>query len=162
MPPTDNELLSDLRNRWIHEDYLISQRVSWLLLSQSILFAAFSVVLTAPDNTRHIKLIDILVVGLPILGFSTVICLLIGIRAAMKAQDEIRLMYNKLKDQTLAQPQSTQAQNFFLKRPQQGQLRPNIFELTPSTRVLRDGKMPAYALPVIFAFAWSVLLFSLL
>jgi len=42
--PSPMQLYKDLREKWVHEDGLINQRVTWLLTYQAFLFTAFGVI----------------------------------------------------------------------------------------------------------------------
>lgn len=71
-----------IRSKWIHEDALINHRLTWLLASQSLLFAGYSVLLkTCPATAR----IERLIWWTPLLGILTSLLLFFSITAAIIA-----------------------------------------------------------------------------
>src|SRR5215207_9741780 len=66
-----------VRDKWVHEDNLTNHRLSWLLDSQALLFAAYGVFIAAPPQSAYSSKAQILVILIPILG--AVVTLLAGI-----------------------------------------------------------------------------------
>lgn len=72
------------RRKWEHEDHLINQRLTWLLNSQSLLFAAYAIALqsvSADTPNRALKFVSVC----PFIGIATSSLILIGILAATDA-----------------------------------------------------------------------------
>lgn len=82
---------------------LINNRVTWLLTSQSILFAAFAISIKEPlgkfNNNQVI--IDTLTKLIPKLGLFITFCILTGIVGAYLAMFRINKCMHKYPDQTL-------------------------------------------------------------
>ena len=70
-----------VREKWIHEDLVISHRMSWLILSQAMLLAAFGWALSNPSAKTE-KLVTLL----PIFGIIFTIAIGVSIIAAIIAQ----------------------------------------------------------------------------
>jgi uncharacterized membrane protein YciS (DUF1049 family) len=64
-----------------HEDELINHRLTWLLTSQTILFAAYSLVISSDNAERLAKLINTIF----FVGFTVTAIILVGILAAITA-----------------------------------------------------------------------------
>ena len=73
------------RQKWEHEDHLINQRLTWLLNSQSLLFAAYALALhsttVAKVDPRIYKVLN----TLPLVGIASSALILMGIIAATEA-----------------------------------------------------------------------------
>jgi hypothetical protein len=79
----DLDTLKHLRERWWHEDHLVNQRLTWLLTSQTLLFAALAwLIPLREDDDLWIWMI---IVG----GILTSGIVLMGIGAAKNAQDNL-------------------------------------------------------------------------
>jgi hypothetical protein len=79
----DLDTLKHLRERWWHEDHLVNQRLTWLLTSQTLLFAALAwLIPLREDDDLWIWMI---IVG----GVLTSSIVLTGIEAAKRAQDDL-------------------------------------------------------------------------
>lgn len=92
------------RERWVHEDALVNQRMTWLLHSQGLLFAAYGLVAKsvfdgklatasgAPATPGAAELAEPLrrVFSLiPVLGIGTCIAIALGVFAAWSAQERV-------------------------------------------------------------------------
>jgi hypothetical protein len=76
----------DLREKWVHEDDLLNHRVTWLLLSQTLLFAAYGVCLAAPTDPKFPQEIERLVAVIPLLGIALAVAVSAAIAGAYFAQ----------------------------------------------------------------------------
>ncbi|MFM8309133.1 MAG: hypothetical protein ACKN87_19370, partial [Microcystis aeruginosa] len=90
MYPTEHEKYLAAREKWVHEDNLINYRLSWLLLSQTILFATYAVLLAAPNTVPQFERINKLLVILPWIGVVNLIIAYISILAALSAQYKLK------------------------------------------------------------------------
>ncbi len=78
----------DLREKWVHEDNLVNHRLTWLLVSQTLMFAGYGVLLDSlgrcpsPSQASHIRR---LLTYLPFFGIATSLLILGGIVAAVWA-----------------------------------------------------------------------------
>ncbi|MDR4503834.1 MAG: hypothetical protein MRK01_03455 [Candidatus Scalindua sp.] len=78
------------RSRWWHEDSLVHNRLTWLLQSQIILFAAYGWFARVARPTPKLSaLLDLL----PILGISVCIVIVVSVNAAWKAQKVLSQEY---------------------------------------------------------------------
>jgi hypothetical protein len=77
------------RERWVHEDELINQRLSWLLASQTLLFAAYGLALQVganPSNTSEVSKKTTEVLSLiPYIGFYSSVSIMVSVLAAVIA-----------------------------------------------------------------------------
>lgn len=77
------------RKKWVHEDNLINQRLNWLLMTQTILFAAYGLLLGATDKGIKAddiaKKIDSAVNIIPWIGISVSSLIFLGIVGAVGA-----------------------------------------------------------------------------
>jgi hypothetical protein len=76
-----------LREQWTHEDNLVHARVTWLILSNGLLFTAYGMQFT----TR----VSWLVLGFPFFGIAVATLIGIGIHAAMAASAEVRRQFEQ-------------------------------------------------------------------
>lgn len=80
-----------------HEDDLINQRLTWLIASQSLLFAGYAVLLTAErekvEASKH--LLDALAKWLPLLGVGLAALAFIGVLAAVVASTILKVRYKR-------------------------------------------------------------------
>ncbi|MEM1222516.1 MAG: hypothetical protein AAGH40_07105 [Verrucomicrobiota bacterium] len=72
------------RDKWVHEDQLINHRLTWLIASQSLLFAGYGL-LVQKEPTKRTPEISELLVCFPWLGTLTSAAILLGILGAMSA-----------------------------------------------------------------------------
>jgi hypothetical protein len=70
------------RQKWEHEDNLINQRLTWLLNSQSLFFAAYAIALQAVSSPNPDPRVYKFLTYLPYIGISTCILILFGVFAA--------------------------------------------------------------------------------
>lgn len=71
-----------LREKWVHEDEVINHRLTWLLVSQTILFAGYGALLRMPEKAMHAEKINDLIVAVPRFGIVTSVLILVSILAA--------------------------------------------------------------------------------
>ena len=138
-------------SRWWQEDSLVNNRLTWLLQSQVILFAAFGLLAKDQSNSGSViasisaatsasgasggsaaiakPLSVALVLALPYLGVLVCFIIAIGVRAAWLAQEHLQ------KDARLLG-----------------------IQLGVSTVTTRGGRAPGYLLPLAFSAAWGWLL----
>ena len=76
-----------LREQWTHEDNLVHARMTWLILSNGLLFTAYG----AQFTTR----ISWLVLGFPFFGLTVAALIGIAIFAAMSASEEIQRQFER-------------------------------------------------------------------
>ena len=74
-----------LREQWTHEDNLVHARMTWLILSNGLLFTAYG----AQFTTR----ISWLSLGFPLFGMVVAALIGIGIYTAMSASEEIKRQF---------------------------------------------------------------------
>lgn len=82
------------REKWVHEDDLINHRLNWLLMTQTILFAAYGLLLdNQPDTTANDNLgrnVDALIKVLPYLGIAVSGLIFLGVLGAVGAMYALR------------------------------------------------------------------------
>ncbi len=91
IPPV--ELYHTVRGQIEHEDNLVSQRLSWLLASQSFLFTAYAITLNGPvqlHSTAFEKKEALLMLLLPTVGIVSAILIWLSILAGMAAMRKLR------------------------------------------------------------------------
>lgn len=131
-PPSEYEKYRILREKWTHEDNLINHRLSWLLFSQSILFAAYAVLLTAAKDIPQSDRIDRLIGLFPFIGGFTIALISATILAALLAQQELGTQILK-------------------------QELPNVeWPISSSTIIATLRNFAAGGLPLVFMIAWIV------
>jgi hypothetical protein len=74
-----------LREQWTHEDTLVNHRVSWLIVSEGLLFTAY--------GAQHAPTLSWLVLGFPFFGVLVALLIGIGIFTAMLATEEIKRQF---------------------------------------------------------------------
>jgi hypothetical protein len=73
-----------IREKWVHEDNVINHRLSWLILSQAMLLAAYGWSITSPEvKTQKLLLI------LPIFGLIFTLTIGASVFAAVIAQNHL-------------------------------------------------------------------------
>lgn len=123
-----------IREKWTHEDHLINYRISWLLVSQALFFAAYGVFSNVvPDPKWNAKAAK-LIVSIPILGITISILAGISIIAAIVAQRSLSKYTFDFKG--LSTP----------------------FGINTLSSVDMMGHSPAALLPLFFLIAWIVVL----
>jgi len=114
-------------SRWWQEDALVNNRVTWLLQSQVILFAAYGLLAkSGPEKAISPDRLENLLAALPWLGFSIGLAITLGIHAAWTAQ---KVLYGLYKEQGITV---------------------GVHSVTTTA-----GRMPGRALPLIFAAGWG-------
>jgi hypothetical protein len=80
----------DLREKWTHEDDLINHRITWLLLSQTLLFTAYGIFLQTASQPDHLASVDKLIPVIPLIGFAVSIIIMWSIGAALASMRFLR------------------------------------------------------------------------
>ncbi|HMV16310.1 MAG TPA: hypothetical protein PLL39_09925 [Rhodocyclaceae bacterium] len=95
------------REKWIHEDNLLNHRLSWLGVTQGLLFAALGLIIsqtgTTPMTNANLsaghasdlkaQLLAKLINGVPLLGLVSSLLILVGTLAATVAMAKIKKRY---------------------------------------------------------------------
>lgn len=76
-----------LREQWTHEDHLVNHRVSWLILSEGLLFTAYRAEAAAASNW--------LAMAFPLFGMLVAALIGVGIYTALAASDEVRRAFDR-------------------------------------------------------------------
>lgn len=76
-----------LREQWTHEDMLVNHRVSWLILSEGLLFNAYRAQADAAGNWFTLTL--------PLFGILVAALLGAGIYAALAATQDVRRQFDE-------------------------------------------------------------------
>ena len=94
---SDPKAFSVFREKWVHEDNLINHRLNWLIMTQTILFAAYGLLLgTGAEQqieqqiSKYQNQIDRVIEALPIIGILVSFLILLGIVGAVGAMYELR------------------------------------------------------------------------
>ena len=90
MSANEHEKYLAAREKWVHEDNLLNYRLSWLLLSQTILFATYAVLLSAPSTVPQFERINKLLTIVPWIGVTNIFFAYISIFAALRAQYSLK------------------------------------------------------------------------
>ena len=130
-PCTDEEYVR-MRHQVEHEDNLVNHRVSWLVTSQALFFAAYAIGFTASTTNSILPADDLkrVLLLIALLGLCSAILTSMSIAAAVAALTKLRLIGRT----------ST--------------LRPPLASENP-TRFF--GMVPPMALPLLFIFVWALL-----
>jgi|SRR5438309_1494043 hypothetical protein len=86
-----------LRQQIEHEDNLISQRLSWLLGSQSFLFTAYAISLNGPAQIRtkpYESTVSLLIVLLPLVSILSAILIWLAVMAGVWTMAKLRRRYS--------------------------------------------------------------------
>jgi len=76
-----------LREQWTHEDMLVGQRITWLILAEGLLLNAFvSLGAKAAGWLGHV---------FPLFGIAVAAVIGVGVFTAMRATDQVRLEYER-------------------------------------------------------------------
>src|SRR5579871_2174540 len=79
------------REYWVHEDRLIDHRLSWLGVTQTLLFGALGfLLLHQSGKTVQNEQLEFLVKSLPYLGLATSFFVLVGVLGAVISMCHIR------------------------------------------------------------------------
>lgn len=76
-----------LREQWTHEDMLVGQRVTWLILSEGLLFTAYGA------HTSHT--ISWLALGFPLFGIVVAALIGVGVFTALDTAEQIRQEFDR-------------------------------------------------------------------
>lgn len=74
-----------LREQWTHEDMLVAHRITWLILSEGLLFNAY-VAMSARASAW-------LALGFPVFGIVVAALIGVGVFTALSAADQVRALY---------------------------------------------------------------------
>ncbi len=143
---TEPNLLSPLehyrlvRSQIEHEDNLVSQRLSWLLASQSFLFTAYAITLNGPSQS-HFKMFEtnstLLMNLLILVGIVSALLIWASIMAGFSAMTKLRADFQK----TLS-----------------GELPAGVPPIQTTGLTLRLGQFGPVLIPLLFIGVWLVLL----
>jgi hypothetical protein len=89
----DQETLESIRRRLEHEDNLVNQRLSWILMSQAFLLTGYAILLNAPTSLRSELLVrhhGLLLWLIPLTGLVTVWLIWLAILGALIAMKDLR------------------------------------------------------------------------
>ncbi len=116
------ELYRTVRAQIEHEDNLVSQRLSWLLASQSFLFTAFAITLNGPSQSHFRSfesLSDLLIRLLEVVGLISALLIWISILAGIGAMRRLRTtLHQELRDSLLLKLPPVQTTGFTLRAGQ--------------------------------------------
>ncbi len=89
---TDPWTYDDIRSKWVHEDNLVNQRITWLLVSQGLLFAGYGGALgiLGDDCISSNKIANLFIQNVPYLGAGLSILSMIGVVMGLLAQEVLR------------------------------------------------------------------------
>jgi hypothetical protein len=76
-----------LREQWTHEDMLVNHRVSWLILSEGLLFTAYRADLLQAGNW--------LTLAFPLFGMLVAALIGVAIHAALAASDDVKREFER-------------------------------------------------------------------
>lgn len=76
-----------LREQWTHEDMLVGQRITWLILAEGLLFNAY----TALGS----KAMGVLTLAFPFFGIVVAALIGVGVFTALRASEQVRLEYER-------------------------------------------------------------------
>lgn len=158
---------AELRERWKHEDELIHQRMSWLLGTQSVLFAAYGLALQAAQGASGRQDPGQLLGVLPLVGIAVAISTGLGVLAARAAMLQILCTANGA-----APPETNRALLFAAIRPNDQKSRTThaptetAVQQLPATTWQPDvaaktsfgGWLSSFLLHGVFIGAWILLL----
>ena len=85
-----------LRQQIEHEDNLISQRLSWLLVSQSFLFTAYAISLNGPVQMRmkpYESTVNLLILLLPLVSILSAVLIWLAVMAGVWTMAKLRRRY---------------------------------------------------------------------
>jgi hypothetical protein len=125
----------EFRERLDAENSLVAQRVSWLILSQSFLFIAYTGALVARPTHAHAGQITRLLRAFPVLGLVIVAGVYVSIWAALLSIRALRRCFDSVE-------------------PHQA----NPFDQVPGSGVRRLGNVAAHLPPIAIGATWIWLL----
>lgn len=74
-----------LREQWTHEDMLVGQRITWLILAEGLLFNAYMALGS--------KAMGVLTLAFPFFGIVVAALIGVGVFTALRASEQVRLEY---------------------------------------------------------------------
>jgi hypothetical protein len=116
-----------LREQWTHEDTVVNHRVSWLILSEGLLFTAYR----AQPGAQAEAAGNWLSLAFPFFGIGVAALIGVGIFAALSATDDIKREFHEA---GLA----------------------DLCQLAPSSHIAHRGRWASKALPFVFAAMWAL------
>jgi hypothetical protein len=134
-----NPQLQSIRQRIEHEDNLISQRLSWLVASQSFLITAFAITLNAPEkfhSERYAAVHHRLLQLLPVVSIASIVVLMLTLLGALFALRRLRDSAKALMTQ-------------------------NELPVFSSTPIRWLGMSATLGIPVLFLLFWAALMMVL-
>jgi hypothetical protein len=134
-PPSSRSVSEEFRARLEAEDVLVAQRASWLILSQSFLFIAYTGALVARPTHAHVTQITQLLHVFPLLGLVIVGAVYSSIWAALLTSRALRRGFEAL-DPERASP----------------------LDAIPGTALRRLGNLAAHVPPLAIGTTWVYLL----
>ena len=138
LPPLEHYRI--VRGQIEHEDNLVSQRLSWLLASQSFLFTAYAITLNGPVQLHfqqyetHVRLLMLL---LPLVGIISAVLIWLSILAGMSAMRKLRMD---------------------LELQLEGKLPTELPSIQTRGAALLGGQLGPIFIPLLFLTVWLVLL----
>jgi hypothetical protein len=87
-----------VRSQIEHEDNLVSQRLSWLLASQSFLFTAYAITLNGPIQLHYQgyeSQVRLLIILLPLVGITSNVLIWTSILAGMSAMKKLKHSFER-------------------------------------------------------------------
>lgn len=131
---------AEARERWVHEDELIGNRLGWLMGSQTLLFAAFGLAAAPgkPNSTTH-RLLSIL----PFLGTGISLAIGLGVVTALIAMSRIL--------------RACTGSGLFLVGGSSSNADPKVWRPDVSRTTTVCGWLAAVSLPAMFTLAWAAL-----
>lgn len=134
------ELYRIVRAQIEHEDNLVSQRLSWLLASQSFLFTAYAITLNGPLQS-HFKTFEsnaeLLVSLLTVVGIVSALLIWISVLAGISAMRKLKFDFEHRVGTALPE---------------------GIPPIQTTGRTLRAGQLGPVLIPLLFITAWLILL----
>jgi hypothetical protein len=117
-----------LREQWTHEDTLVNHRVSWLILSEGLLFTAYRA-----QGAEAASSGNWLALAFPLFGMLVAALIGVAIHAALDASEDVRREFERA---GLA----------------------DLCPLAPAGRLARRGRWAPKALPFVFGAMWLLAL----
>jgi hypothetical protein len=137
-----------IRSQIEHEDNLVNQRVIWQIISQAFIFGAYATVLGVPKEPKNPFFEgqqQLLVWLLPVIGLSASLLTSAGIRSSVKTISHLAKLYAQYSESKV--------------RDVSTKLYPDI---EGPQHVRKLAQLAPTWIPVVFSFAWCVILLRLL
>ena len=146
--------------RWIHEDNLVNQRLTWLLTSQTIMFSAYGLILQfggseiSCEENRHYQLLKVII----FLGMTTSALIFLGIIAAA-------IVLRKIWIKELSNnANSTHKCNYDKQKSSDEEkildIKPNHYSEDITWVSFYGGLLPPVFIPILFFFSWVYLIYT--